>query len=174
MAKSKRGLKSLPTSLPIKKERLKELQDSGAVLDEAFPGQAYSFQHVPQGLAQDPQDVPCSPCTRDQISISNAVNSPLLRLPAEIRNTIFAYVYTKTMHYIDHKPGTTYFYLPLCSVLDSDQLSSESKLDRIPLVCRQVHTEMALLPYALGTFDFLSAAGEGFQGLWALKRYLEG
>jgi len=78
------------------------------------------------------------------------------------------------MHYIDHKPDTTYFYLPLCSVLDSDQLSSESKPDRIPLVCRQVHTEVALLPYVLGTFDFFSAAGEGFQGLWALKRYLEG
>ncbi|EAT88483.1 hypothetical protein HBH56_168230 [Parastagonospora nodorum] len=28
----------------------------------------------------------------DQITVSNAANSPLLRLPAELRNEIFAYV----------------------------------------------------------------------------------
>ena len=100
----------------------------------------------------------------------NAVNSPLLRLPAELRNMIFAYVYTETVYYIDHKPGTTTFYLHSISNHEFDKRQWEA--DNVPLVCRQLHAEMALLPYERGGFDFLLASLWGFEGLWALERFL--
>ncbi|KAH6879296.1 hypothetical protein BKA58DRAFT_466866 [Alternaria rosae] len=81
MAKPKRASKSLPTSSPGKKKRANAPRKSAATLAEA-----------PHDQVHPVQDLPHSPCPRDLISISNAVNSPLLRLPAEIRNEIFAYV----------------------------------------------------------------------------------
>ena len=43
--------------------------------------------------------------------------------------------------------------------------------DKLPLACRQMHAETALLPYVLGTFQF-GAETSGFEGLWILKRFL--
>ena len=54
MAKRKRALKFPPTSVPAKKERLEEPQDSAAALEKSLPDQVHSAQEVPQ---DDPRDL---------------------------------------------------------------------------------------------------------------------
>jgi len=43
--------------------------------------------------------------------------------------------------------------------------------DKLHLACRQIHAEMALLPYVLGSFQFRFATS-GLHGLWTLKGFL--
>ncbi|KAI4706347.1 hypothetical protein J4E89_009081 [Alternaria sp. Ai002NY15] len=158
MAKLKLVLKSPPTPPPAKKERLKELQDPATALEKALPDQGHSAQEVPQ---DDP---------RDLISMSNAANSPLLRLPAEIRNEIFAWVFCDVKYEIAETyrmtdsvvrlqiagaylpdPNPYNFDLPFIKTNDPETLVVLGLLR----VCRQIHAEVALLPYSLASFEII-------------------
>lgn len=73
----------------------------------------------------------------------NQRDSPLLRLPAEIRNIIFAYALGghvfDTLRIIAHHYGTA--------------VAKEQKLSPLLAVCRQIYSETALLLYSLNTFS---------------------
>ncbi|CAN9135687.1 unnamed protein product [Alternaria alternata] len=94
---------------------------------------------------------------RDKISELNAANSPLLRLPAEIRNMIYDNVFRdQVLVLVPREPGSTdlfehYYdlkqYDPRVRAHDKQCLS----LLRVP---RQLYREGALMPYQLVTFDF--------------------
>ncbi|KAI4613401.1 uncharacterized protein J4E87_009868 [Alternaria ethzedia] len=107
----------------------------------------------------------------DQITTLNAVSSPLLRLPAELRNMIFAYVYTGMIYKFDDfesfetKPSDQYRRMA------SGRWLEQQTSDKLPLTCRQMHAETALLPYSLSTFLF-EAELLVFRGLKNLKRFL--
>ena len=89
----------------------------------------------------------------------NATQSPLLRLPAEIRNQIYSYIFNDilytlnvykwrhdgTIRFFTYRPPPFYDYLGHVV---------------IPFACRQLHHETSLLPYQLATFDF----GKAFVG----------
>ena len=104
-------------------------------------------------------------------SISNAVNSPLLRLPAELRNIIFHYVYAdKTYVFredVEAKAVGSYRR-------EDDESPSDLKREAcVSFVCRQLNAETSLLPYELGVFSFnVVAKNGGYAGLWMLEDFL--
>ncbi|OWY42215.1 asparagine synthetase [Alternaria alternata] len=75
------------------------------------------------------------------IAYRNATSSPLLRLPPEIRNMIFALVLTEE--------GTIYLFY----IRNGWRYQNDFQISLLR-VCRQVYTETCLLPYKLNTFDF--------------------
>ncbi|KAI4920421.1 hypothetical protein J4E85_009188 [Alternaria conjuncta] len=122
-----------------------------------------------RAAAQDIRDQ----ARRDQITTLNAVNSPLLRLPAELRNMIFTHVYTGMNYDFDGidegsetKPSDRY-----CLIAGDGRWLEQRTPDKLHLACRQMHAEMALLPYSLGRFHF-AVETSGFQGLWTMKGFL--
>jgi len=74
----------------------------------------------------------------------NAAQSPLLRLPAEIRNAIYTYVFSDQI----------YEYKASCSDALSITCRAEYPCLGLLLASRQVQHETALLPYKLATFLF--------------------
>ncbi|KAI4946679.1 hypothetical protein J4E91_006850 [Alternaria rosae] len=69
----------------------------------------------------------------------NATISPLLPLPAEIRNVIFAYaMYNGSITSLAFSKGS--------------RTTGPSYAKPLLFVCRQIHWEAAILPYELGTF----------------------
>lgn len=101
----------------------------------------------------------------------NAVDSPLLRLPAELRNIIFAHVYAGTVYTFDETTKTTARTQP--DFMGWVRLLDPKRRVGLSLVCRQTHNETILLPYELGTFCFLPLLQEGLDGLRMLERFLE-
>ncbi|KAI4647686.1 hypothetical protein J4E93_004096 [Alternaria ventricosa] len=81
----------------------------------------------------------------------NATNSPLLRLPAELRNIVYGYVFEGNRYalggylFTGKRPeeGNTLIWR-----------TSRSNDIGLLLACRQLHAETALLPYKLGVFHF--------------------
>jgi hypothetical protein len=73
-------------------------------------------------------------------SHQNATNSPLLRLPTEIRTMVFDYVFQ----------GESYVIGPGSSMRQRPSLRRDLGL---LLVSRQLYHETALLPYKLGLFQ---------------------
>ncbi|RYN15626.1 hypothetical protein AA0115_g12931 [Alternaria tenuissima] len=90
----------------------------------------------------------------DKITELNAVNSPLLRLPAEIRNMIFEQVFVNRVIHLEAYSESPifipdiYIYYRLADVGLSLFFAS-----------RQLHTETALLPYKLCTMRLLGGCG---------------
>ncbi|KAI4948611.1 hypothetical protein J4E86_007959 [Alternaria arbusti] len=87
---------------------------------------------------------------RAYITQHNATASPLLRLPAEIRNMIFAYALSHgdiKLKVIPRLPDTSMF-------LDYWEHRNWPDPVNISLLyaCRQIYFEAALLPYELNTF----------------------
>jgi len=78
-------------------------------------------------------------------TVRNATKSPLLRLPAELRNMIYGHVFDNITYNL-YMPYGDY---PLC-----ESSFQEAGMGLI-LVSRQVHAETAYLPYELSAFDFL-------------------
>jgi len=82
---------------------------------------------------------------------------------------IFAHVYTGIFYFYDEgpatKPSDQYRFMAF------DRWLERRTLDKLPLTCRQMHAETALLPYSLGRFRF---EGEMlvYRKLWDLKRFL--
>jgi hypothetical protein len=89
----------------------------------------------------------------------NATDSPLLRLPGELRNKIFEYVLGDLdLHF-------TYAYGYQFDVrLETHQRNMLGLL----FVCRQAHAETALLHYALNTFNFTLTE------IFDVKNFLQG
>ncbi|KAH7076569.1 hypothetical protein BKA63DRAFT_594012 [Paraphoma chrysanthemicola] len=83
---------------------------------------------------------------------SNAIESSLLRLPAELRNKIYAYVFYEGTYCLKisnrTRPG---HYLPEKVPVCLEQCNHALALLR---VCRQVHAEAKLFPYWLNVFQF--------------------
>ena len=52
-----------------------------------------------------------------------------------------------------------------------DRWLEQRTSDKLPLTCRQIHAETAVLPYSLGSFRF-ECERLAFRGLWILKRFL--
>jgi len=102
-------------------------------------------------------------------SIANAANSPLLRLPAELRNEIFAYVYTDAVYH----PGLTdYGGEPRANLRGSESYLKRCEV-HLSLVCRQMHAETALLPYELGSFNFRSQEWQSHEAVARMRIFLE-
>ncbi|KAI4676682.1 uncharacterized protein J4E84_009517 [Alternaria hordeiaustralica] len=81
---------------------------------------------------------------RDLITELNAAQSPLLRLPAEIRNAIYTFVFSDQVYRYDVSGNN-----------DSSIICrAEYPCLGLLLASRQVHHETALLPYELATFVF--------------------
>jgi len=79
----------------------------------------------------------------------NAVNSPLLRLPAELRNIIYDYVFVDAYLIEQRDRGPIYVDIPLLCVR-----VPVSNVLGLLLASRQLHCETALLLYKLSTFQF--------------------
>jgi hypothetical protein len=76
----------------------------------------------------------------------NALASPLLLLPAELRNKIYAYVIQNGTYYLDY-----------CKWMRvSSTVSPRRGWLGLLYTCRQVNAEAALLPYTLNIFHFTS------------------
>jgi len=76
----------------------------------------------------------------------NALNSPLLRLPAELKNSIFAYVFSDNVYLFN---GTNAYLDKTTSITSFD----ENDLG-VLVASRQLHAETSLLPYHLALFQF--------------------
>ncbi|KAF1949088.1 hypothetical protein CC80DRAFT_581879, partial [Byssothecium circinans] len=87
-------------------------------------------------------------------SQENAINSPLLRLPGEIRNKIFHYALCDYKLEIHNKQS-------LNSPPSYNYIQPRFQL---PRVCRQIHAETAPIVYSRNTF--------GFDTLQAMDRWI--
>ncbi|KAI4676677.1 uncharacterized protein J4E84_009512 [Alternaria hordeiaustralica] len=99
---------------------------------------------------------------REEITEANATSSPLLRLPAELRNTIYTYVFGDNKWIFadwDRMRGSNSF--------------KKSNLGLL-LTSRQLHEETALLPYMLGRFVFRNTFGGIEMGDDRVDEFLEG
>ncbi|KAI4706343.1 hypothetical protein J4E89_009077 [Alternaria sp. Ai002NY15] len=94
---------------------------------------------------------PVQKLTRRFSTKLNAVNSPLLRLPAELRNIVYEYVFNGNSFvfdeylFTDRRPNGEAL---LCSGAVRNHTLG------LLLVSRQLYAESALYPYKLGFFDF--------------------
>ena len=82
----------------------------------------------------------------------NATTSPLLRLPAEIRNEIFSYAMSNSTITIAHTVATHNQSIPSKGFYNPRPYPAASLL----FVCRQIYSEIAILPYALNKFVVLT------------------
>ncbi|KAI4644823.1 uncharacterized protein J4E79_010958 [Alternaria viburni] len=82
------------------------------------------------------------PLTRTHISERNAAASPLLRLPPELRNSIFAYALYHERFVLDPPDSSGYVVK-----------SRDKNLLSLLYVCRQIYSETAYLPYKLNSFE---------------------
>ncbi|CAN9439550.1 unnamed protein product [Alternaria alternata] len=106
------------------------------------------------------------PAQREDITKRNAIESPLLRLPPEIRNGIYTYVFGNTRYlFRDY-----HFSIRTPVTFTPDKV--EYQRLSLPLVCRQLHHETRLLPYELGTFDFVEWLGRSHITFRAIKNFL--
>ncbi|KAL5121356.1 hypothetical protein ACEQ8H_000824 [Pleosporales sp. CAS-2024a] len=76
---------------------------------------------------------------RERIAQKNQQVSPLLRLPPEIRNMVYRYVF-QGMEWA----------MRICE----GEIRARDENPALLKVCRQINAETALLPYCLGTFNF--------------------
>jgi hypothetical protein len=74
-------------------------------------------------------------------------NPPLLRLPAEIRNKIYAYVFASTTYTMEPRNRTNSYM----ASDRSDECDRKHHYLALSLVCRQLHFETKALPLLLGT-----------------------
>ncbi|KAL1603566.1 hypothetical protein SLS60_005154 [Paraconiothyrium brasiliense] len=116
-------------------------------------------------------DLSETPAHLVEIVRRNATESPLLRLPAEIRNCIFKYALggdtievarTFDCDVPHHKESKA---MPMCP-------QCRGYFDAVPFpliqVCRMVYAETAILGYALNTFAFC----DGFSGIRAMLKWV--
>jgi hypothetical protein len=95
----------------------------------------------------------------------NSLKSPLLRLPAELRNKIFAFalgghditiystIYSTTSCLMDHTFGKDFLSYTAVSS-DKEAQGFVKPAFQLPRVCRQIYSETATLAYVLNTFKF--------------------
>jgi hypothetical protein len=100
-------------------------------LEDIILGSSKNTQDAKQPLQTIQQSIPL-----DQS------NSPLFRLPAELRNVIYAYVFDDLVFEIFDRAPTAY--------LDCRRNQGHSRA--LLLVCRQIYIEARLFPFSSGTF----------------------
>ncbi|KAI4644836.1 uncharacterized protein J4E79_010971 [Alternaria viburni] len=93
------------------------------------------------------RDVIRDPSSLDRLTELNSIESPLLRLPAEIKIMIFTYIFSGNEYIFRGRQGN----LVSCA-------GSFTQMDMgLLLVSRQAYADTALLPYKLGRIYFLFA-----------------
>jgi len=108
-------------------------------------------------------------CTNNRYrTIRNQVQSPLLRLPAELRNHIFDYVFENITVDFDHQETMhgDYVFTAFSRDTYQDRRSKWTlpEIVRTTTVCRQIRAETALLPFTRSVFDLTSYTARGIQG----------
>ena len=94
----------------------------------------------------------------------NTIKSPLLRLPAELRNLIYTYAFD----------NTTYNFFQGNKITERTlyaELSTEASMSLL-LVSRQVNAKTAYLPYQLSTFNFMVYKSNKKQWKPYVRRFL--
>ncbi|KAI4917556.1 uncharacterized protein J4E92_008950 [Alternaria infectoria] len=102
---------------------------------------------------RDESDVIRNLSSLDRLTELNSVDSPLLRLPAEIRVMIFNHVFSGEK-YLFHRHEV----LADAILVSCGRSFTELNMSLL-LVSRQAHAETALLPYKLSTLCFPSQSG---------------
>ncbi|KAI4644833.1 uncharacterized protein J4E79_010968 [Alternaria viburni] len=176
MPPRKRSAKSSAEAHSSKKQRDDRAQQRGAVREQAQREQGLRDQaRLDQALLDETRrkesaaaEVTRQKALRENMQVSssttdlqklmrrfsnslNAVNSPLLRLPAELRNMIYDCVFSGDSFLFDQYwfPGRRPNGVALlCSG------AYQSHTLGLLLASRQLHDETALHPYKLGVFDF--------------------
>jgi hypothetical protein len=85
-------------------------------------------------------------------TLRNAQESPLLRLPPELRNEIYEYTLGGLQIRPGHRLGGPGMWQVLSKPVDADLSAPWQKMHYIApltLACRQIHTEAGLLPFKL-------------------------
>ncbi|KAI8940020.1 hypothetical protein NX059_003742 [Plenodomus lindquistii] len=105
----------------------------------------------------------------NKITTLNQQTSPLLRLPGEIRNQIYTYIFTAQFIAIGHRQTPHAFPNPLVSTVISHSTNPQrkwpfypksplsqgqpfSRLLAITSTCRQIRYEAGILPFRMNTF----------------------
>ncbi|RYN20456.1 hypothetical protein AA0112_g10709 [Alternaria arborescens] len=138
--------------MPIRKQAAPPLSSSSSA-EEKETCLIVTPQFSPQKLLLDER------ARLSKITESNAVQSPLLRLPAEIKTMIYTYVFDEVVQ-INKYPWFLNYHVSLRprQFSDYDRYPSSTYCEHNFLsllhVSRQIHQETALLPYKLATFDF--------------------
>ncbi|KAI4644834.1 uncharacterized protein J4E79_010969 [Alternaria viburni] len=135
MASRERGKKPRLGASPTKnkKERDRRAQRRTAVREQALQDEARRAKMQDSYLSSS-------------LTEMNALNSPLLRLPAELRNAIFAYVFSDNVYLFN---GANVYWKRTSSTTSFN----ENNLG-VLRTSRQLHAETALLPYQLAFFHF--------------------
>lgn len=89
-------------------------------------GSLYVYSHIPD--------------TRSHSTVSNQHDSPLLRLPPELRNLIYKAIF--------------YGYIRICITPRADWIHGQQPKVLFLLTCRQIHHEASSIFYSTCTFDF--------------------
>jgi hypothetical protein len=84
-----------------------------------------------------------------QISDSNATNSPFLRLPPELRNRIYEDIFTSAVIAF-RRPLRSHSF---CNIYSEPNHKHKGVIAFLE-VCRQINHEVAVMYYALSTFNF--------------------
>ncbi|KAI4706346.1 hypothetical protein J4E89_009080 [Alternaria sp. Ai002NY15] len=118
----------------------------------------------------------------DKITELNAIESPLLHLPAEIREMIYTHVFRNEVFELDQGPKPDIEAWILNGAVTLTPHDTDSHPQRYPgmallLASRQIHQEAALYPYKLATFDFGVSYTSGLVGIgpkhMAMKFFLK-
>ncbi|KAI4613402.1 uncharacterized protein J4E87_009869 [Alternaria ethzedia] len=106
-----------------------------------------------KGMATAQEQAECESDRLDKITELNATQSPLLRLPTEIRNQIYTYIFSDTIYNLDRMKWLDDETVTF-SIYRAPPFSDYVGSVVLPFACRQLHHETSLLPYQLATFDF--------------------
>ncbi|KAI4647684.1 hypothetical protein J4E93_004094 [Alternaria ventricosa] len=95
----------------------------------------------------------------DKLTELNAIHSPLLRLPAEIRDMIYVYVFRDEVFRLEKKSNLDIEEWLLSGGVRPAPNATDLHTQKYPgmallLASRQTHHEAALHPYKLAIFDF--------------------
>ncbi|CAO2656919.1 Nn.00g057220.m01.CDS01 [Neocucurbitaria sp. VM-36] len=98
---------------------------------------------------------------RDEMILKNKMNSPLLRLPGEVRNQIYSYIFNgyevePSVKFPELNPRRVKGCHLRCRIYGSEEWKDFNTWDRLlglTNVCHQLHGETRLLPFRLNTFQ---------------------
>lgn len=89
----------------------------------------------------------------------NRTTSPLLQLPAEIRNRIYDFIFE------DFKVGVLCYWVPVLRLSDFRMTGEEARhLLNVVYTCRQIRDETLVIWYRAATFQF--------NAIWVLREWL--
>ncbi|KAH5287336.1 hypothetical protein HBI81_131790 [Parastagonospora nodorum] len=96
-----------------------------------------------------------APSAHKATTINNQANSPLLRLPAELRNQIYEHTLSGLVIRIEmsmNKENCGFTTCSTYSTIYDPRRYGLGNLSALSTVCRQLHTETHLLPFCLNDF----------------------